>query len=397
MATYRLRHFSNPATLRSIEPSRLSVLLEPYRGFFDVRGYPLPVADEGREFDYQVLVDIFSTPDTSTPVDLLDALFLIDEMSTPDAMDTLVQAAADEGIFIDPNDEHSAADIAVQIWNANREILERKHAEQFLRRPKSFEYFQSSSSDPLQFNAPTEPQRQRLERDLDDWFEQKRRGRGARVFIYEDDEEVRFLVRHGEPFKREESINGNGVASVCYRPLKYDVVVYHRGVQELRINAQLVGEKRLYCEKFGLHFFGDPDRFPGTRKYTLEPLRELGEDSLSCGDIDGIESITLNEVSMFWGGAHGEIEIRKAGDLFAALSARNGSLPIRPRIISAKFKVKFADSNKPRSVSIRPGNIAQYMRDADAGLIERWLVLRGFICHEHAGQYETAAASMAGA
>lgn len=100
---------------------------------------------------------------------------------------------------------------------------------------------------------------------------------------------------------------------------------------------------------------------------------------------------------MFWGGAHGEIEIRKAGDLFAALSARNGSLPIRPRIISAKFKVKFADSNKPRSVSIRPGNIAQYMRDADAGLIERWLVLRGFICHEHAGQYETAAASMAGA
>ena len=55
----------------------------------------------------------------------------------------------------------------------------------------------------------------------------------------------------------------------------------------------MVGEKRLYCQKFGLRLFGDANCFPGTRKYTLEPLRELEVDALACGDIEGIESITL--------------------------------------------------------------------------------------------------------
>lgn len=157
---------------------------------------------------------------------------------------------------------------------------------------------------------PSTLRRQQLERDLDDWFEERRRGRGTRVFIYPDEHEVRFLVRHNEPFKRDESLNAGEVVSVCYWPLKYDVLVYNRQLGELRINCQLVGEKKLYCQKFGLRFFNDATCFPGTRKYTLEPLRDLGEDSLACGDIEGIESITLTEVQFYWGGAHGEIEIR---------------------------------------------------------------------------------------
>jgi hypothetical protein len=49
MATFRLRHFSNPATLRSIEPERLLSLLDPYRPFFAGRGYALPAAGAGEE------------------------------------------------------------------------------------------------------------------------------------------------------------------------------------------------------------------------------------------------------------------------------------------------------------------------------------------------------------
>lgn len=184
---------------------------------------------------------------------------------------------------------------------------------------------------------------------------------------------------------------------MCYRPLKYDVVVYDQRLGDLRMNCQLVGEKRLYCQKFGQHFFGNPDSFPGKRKYTLEPLREYEVDALACGDIEGIESITLTEIQFYWGGAHGEIEIRKAGDLFAALAARQGRFPDGPRIIKAVFKVKFEDSKTPRSVKIRPGNIAEYTRDSDAALIEQWLELRGFILHEENASNETPAASMASA
>ncbi len=396
MATFRLRHFSNPTTLRSIEPERLLGLLDPYRPFFTERGCPLPAAGGGEEIDCQSLVDIFQTPDASTPKDLLDALFLIDEMSTTEGMDSLLAAAESADLELESGDDHSPADIAVQVWLLNHEILERRHAEQFLRRPKTFEYFQSQHTMAPKFKMPSPQRRQQLERDLDDWFEEKRRGRGTRVFIYPDDQEVRFLVRHGEPFKREESLNGGGVASVCYRPLKYDVIVYDRQLGELRINCQLVGEKKLYCQKFGQHLFNDANCFPGRRKYTLEPLRDFGSDALACGDLEGIDSITLTEIDFYWGGPHGEIEIRKAGDLFAALAARQGQFPANPRIIKAVFKVKFSDSKTPRSVKIRPGNIAEYTRDDDAALIEQWLELRGFVLHEEGAQHEAAAVSMAG-
>ena len=178
--------------------------------------------------------------------------------------------------------------------------------------------------------------------------------------------------------------------------MKYDVVVYARRLGELRINARLVGEKKLYCQKLGQHLFVDENCFPGIRKYTLDPLREYGADSLACGDIEGIESITLIEINLLWGGAHREIEIRKANDIFAALAARQRELPEHPRIIKAVFKVKFADSKTPRSVTVRPPNIAQYTRDSDAALVEQWLELRGFIVHEEVTEHEAAAQAVAG-
>lgn len=396
MATFRLRHFSSPHVLRAIAPDRLLAFLRPYRSFLAERGYELPADADQEEIEYQRLIDIFMSPSEATPRQLLDALFLVDEMSTHEGMETLLEAAGQAGITLDVGDEQSPADIAIQVWLQNSEILERKHALQFLFKPKSFEYYQSDCDEPPIFTSLPAAKREKLERELDDWFEDKRRGRGCRVFAYPDEHEVRFLVRHGEPFKREESLAGAEISSVCYRPLKYDVVVYDRQLGELRINARLVGEKQLYRRLFGKHLFGNENCFPGTAKYTLEPLRELEVDSLSCGDVEGVESIVLTEVDFYWGGAHGEIEVRKAGDLFASLAARNGRFPAKARIIKAVFRVRFADSKTERSVEIRPGNIAKYTRDSDATLIEQWLVLRGFIQNTEATNHETAAASLAG-
>jgi hypothetical protein len=43
------------------------------------------------------------------------------------------------------------------------------------------------------------------------------------------------------------------------------------------------------------------------------------------------------------------------------------------------FQVKFEDAKNPRTVSIRPSNIAQFQRDDDGTLVELWLQKRGFI------------------
>jgi hypothetical protein len=140
--------------------------------------------------------------------------------------------------------------------------------------------------------------------------------------------------------------------------------------------------------EFGLHLFGSADHFPGTAKYTLDPLRAEGEAALACTDIEDMQWVKLIEVRYFWGGPVGETEIRRADDLFAVLHRRGAEIPTGCRLVQATFRVKFADAKIPRSVSIRPSNIAKYTRDDDGTLVEQWLSRRGFIVAEQAAADE---------
>jgi hypothetical protein len=397
LASLLLRRFSNVSVLRSIALDRLVAFLEPFRGFFTQRRYHLPPVGLDPDLDYPRLVEIFMSPDASTPKGLLDALFLVDEMATPEGMDALLEAAKVAGLPLDPGLDHSPADIAVQVWLLDSDILERRHAQQFLLRPRSYETFQSNGDEPPVYATPAPAVRHKLERELDDWFEEKKRGRNCRVFTYERKDQVAFLVRHGQPFKREESQVGTDVASVCYRPIKYDVLVYDRQLGELQINAQLISEKKMYCRQIGKHLFGDEDCFPGTNKYTLEPLREYGADALACGDVDGIELITLVEVEFFWGGGYRSRDVKKADDIFADLEARQRELPSGGRITKATFKIKFSDSKAPRSVTIRRSNVASYTRDSDAELVEQWLRLRGFTVEQEPQDHASLGPTLVGA
>jgi hypothetical protein len=380
MATYHLRRFSSVKVLREIAPHRLLAFLEPYRDFFHRVGAALPPADSGGEPDYEALKSVFMSPDDTTPDELIDALYFVDEMATEQGMADLIEAAKDAGMSLDVGDDHSPADVAVQLWLRAPSILERKHAEQYLYRPKSFEYFQTDEPSPCPFRAPDDETLRALEHALDEWFVEHKRGRNARVFVYDKDDDVWFMVRHGEPFKREESVEGTEPSSVSYRPLKHDVLVYDPELGELRVNAQLQGEKELYRKQFGRHLFGRDDFFPNAQKYTLDPIRTDGETCVQCLDVVGMEWVRLREIHFFWGGPHGEYEVRKASNLFEAFKSRgNRTLPHAPRLTRAVFSIKFCDAKRPRSVTIRPPNVALYARDGDSVRVEEWLRKRGFL------------------
>ena len=105
----------------------------------------------------------------------------------------------------------------------------------------------------------------------------------------------------------------------------------------------------------------------------------MGEDALLCSDVEGIDTVILRSVEIYRGGSQKETEIRRAEDLFASFKDGQRSFPQGGRIKRATFLIHFSKSKTPRTVTVDAGNRAQFKRDGDAEIIERWLALRGFI------------------
>ncbi|MBI2842680.1 MAG: hypothetical protein HYX78_04710 [Armatimonadetes bacterium] len=380
MPTFNLRRFSQPDTLKAVSVQNLTRFLYPHAHYFSNRGFTIPSPEtEADGFDYDALAAILITPDDHVPSDLVEVLHLVNEMSTPEAMDELLREADVEGIVIDGRPDPTPTDVAIQVYFQNPRLLESKHSEQLLTRARTFQYFQAKDDENTDLAPPSEDVIRALETDLDNWFVEHNRGRGSRVFHYVREDGMWFLVRHGEPCKREGSMVDGEPGCVYYRPGKHDVLIYQPATGEIGINAGTRGEVDLYKRMLGLHLFGNEDFFPGDGKYTLKPLRDSGADSLVCSDIEGIEWIKLKELQFFWGGPYKEIEIWKADDIFAMLADKERKIPSGVPILKAGFHVKFEDAKNPRTVSIRPSNVAQFSRDDDGELVEAWLKKREFI------------------
>jgi len=376
MSTFRLsRFFSQPEILRRIDPENLLSLLADHAAALEVLGLKLPDGT-AVELDYDRLIGLLMTPDR-LPAALREAFYFIHELATPEGMECLLDAAGRAGLEIVGRPGPTPGDVAVQAWLKDSELLERTHAEQFLRNPRTFESFATAVA-PVPKHSDPAAAAASMKADLDDYFEKKKRGRNTKVFAYVRPDGVWFLVRHGDPFKREGAIGERGESvGVYYWPEKFDVLALDPTEGELRINARNKGEKKAYRTIFGRHLYGDDGFFGGEDKYTLEPLREKGEDALT--PVEGIEQVVLVEVDFYRGGSFHEREIRKADDVFGAYRARNKQFPAKAPITKACFRVTFSDSETPRTVTIKPPNVAQYTRDADSVIVETWLKARGFI------------------
>ncbi|KAF0112974.1 MAG: hypothetical protein FD149_2280 [Rhodospirillaceae bacterium] len=89
------------------------------------------------------------------------------------------------------------------------------------------------------------------------------------------------------PVKREGAVKDGQSSSVYYRPEAHDVLIYDATLDEIGIHTETKGERMLYREAFGLHFFGSATYFPDGEKFTLQPLISDGANSMHCKDVEG--------------------------------------------------------------------------------------------------------------
>lgn len=380
MTIQSVKCFSHTGDLKGVSPKHLIKFLTPYAEFLTSKGFKFPVSDEEVKFpDYWALLNILMTPSPDMPGDLIASLHCIREMATPDGLDALLEEAEIQGINIDDEADYCPIDVAVQIWLHDRHIIERAHAERFLIKPCTFVYYQAGKQSDADFIELSKSTISALERDLDRWFESKKRGCGCRVFVFHRDDGIWFMVWHGAPSRFEGCIENGEPSCICYHPERHDVLVYQPVTCELQIDADSKGEREIYRKLFGRHLFGDDHHFPGTAIYTLDPLKADAERSLTCSDVDGMEWVKLHKIEFCWGGRIKSIETIESDDVFEVLRSGDAKIPSSARYTEASLLIKFADSTVPRTVSIQPQNIISYQLDSDCEKVEELLRKRGFV------------------
>lgn len=379
MGVQTARCFPHVSDLKSISPKRLVQVLSPYRKFLLSRGLDLSMIDVTMTTpDHATLMRLLMTFDSDMPVELVNSLHCIHEVSAAGAMDSLLEEAAGLGIPLDDPDL-SPADIAVLIWLRDHRVLERIHAEQFAVRSFTFVYFQGNRSEDVTFTEPSPAIMMELEQDLNYWFEHMQQGRTCRVYVYHRDDGIWFVVWHGDHYRREGCIERGESSCICYRPERYDILVYQPATDELQIGAGTRSEREIYRKLFGRYLFGDDNHFPGTAKYTLDPLRTDGQRALVCSDVPGMEYVKLYRVECCIDGPLRSIETVEAEDVFAAINTNDVVISPRVRLSEAWFRIKFAGSRTPRVVSLRPSNMIHFQQEDDRIMVDLWLRLRGFM------------------
>lgn len=382
MATYNLRRFSQPEILRAIDSRFLEQLLAPYEAYLAHRGVSLPLAGREAPLKYQALSRLFVAPDRDMPRELLDALYFIDELAIPTGLEALEAAAKAKGIRLKQYLEVTPAEVALQHWLKDRQLVERVHAELAVRRFRTFDYFQPTTEEVPELPSELDKRIKGMEAEMNECFHAKYRGRYARILLDVQDDSVWWYIAHGGLLRREGTVDETGPSSICYRPEVYDAVTYIRASGELGVHTRSRWEKGLYQRLFGKHLFKDEGFFAGKPKYTLEPLKRYGRGALECSDVPGLEEVVLTAVRTFQPSRSPRCESHTGEDLFASWGSHG--MPFCPNVhlVSAGFRLKILGRSTPARISIGLPNRAQYTRDVDRSWVDQWLLRRGFILED---------------
>jgi hypothetical protein len=373
MARRFQKSFTEPDLLKALQRPVLLLIVRPAAEVLAEKGFTLPEANES--LDYRALAASLAEPDSRIN-DLAEALFLIRNVGVDERFDELREVAGNLNVRIDPLD--SVADIAARIYLAEPQALIRLDRANLYRRRRRFESFVTRDAcqlSPEQMLTDVSG----LEGELSDWFVSTKRGRRCTVTRIACPGELRFLVQHGEPYTRRASCDDDHSGAVFYRPEQTDFVAFDFTYNELRINARHIREVKVYRRLFSLHLFDDEGFLVYAEKYTLEPLRSHGRAALEWRDIDGVEEVALEELECFWPGPYSHRDRTYATDVLAALSHRWRSVRATAELRMAKFGIKLRGERDPRSLRIKPRNVAEYSHGEEGEVIEEWMRHRGFI------------------
>ncbi|MDR1268709.1 MAG: hypothetical protein LBK82_04225 [Planctomycetaceae bacterium] len=228
MSTHQYKQFSDLSSLRRFHFDLLYQFLLPFKDYLCSQHH-FRWTDDLLRFPYQDLANILAEPDEELPELLHNGIFFIDELSTPQAAEFIVQQLKDEDQTIPSWINQS--NLALYSWLLNPGILQAIHPQLAALRPRRFEKSYSLRS------ALPDLSKERiiaLEDELNNWFDSLNKGRGVPAMHYQRNGIISFYLRHGELYKRDIALKNNGqTRRVVYRH-RNGMSIWRRSVKWLK-------------------------------------------------------------------------------------------------------------------------------------------------------------------
>ena len=366
----RYQRFSKPEVLSTVEPRLLLRLLSRHEDYFSSRGCALTINGNGC-LNYSGIIETILSPDQKMPSDLIDALYFTHELATPKGLDAMLGALGN-GHAVEYRNL-TPLDVAVRTYLDAPETFQQVYRQSMVFRRRTFVYFKAFSNLNYPDRIPP-PLIAQLEKAFSDYYASRGRGSHCRIYVFRQDQEIWFTVRHGDPFQREVDVEDPNRASYVFRPERYSTIVLDSTCGELRVNATTEHEEEMCRTCIGSHLFGSEGAFRHVEKFSLSPIVDDGPACLAVSDIEGLRFARLTEIK--FKDVSGIEEHRKAADLFA-LANVSELIPEGAVLLQATFRLKFKHGGQSRCVTIRLPNAATFTRDTDAETIRQWLVARG--------------------
>ncbi len=377
MAGQKLRRFTRAEVLRQIRPDRLLRLLEPFSDYFEEVSFPLPA--DPNQINCDELAKILADAQRHAPAELVDVLYLVEQIATPTGADAVRRVIAESRLVRLTGDELSAADVAVEAWLIDPNILIRAHASQLSVRSRSLRLCAAKPGVELAHEPVAAEVIARIKSTLAERLADLHLSAPTDIFAFPLQSGAQFVIQRGGQFIRYGALQSGKPTTVGFEPIEFDVVSYDSVHRELAIKEYPVGEREALRAAFGLALGGDFEVFDQRVVVDLDPIRKRGRECLWCDDVPGLTRVTLCGVSTLLQPKLRHSRLERASDLFAAWDQIRSS-PLRwGHVQKAEMEFLFSDSSQPRKATLHHGARLRLTRDDDADLIQHFLRQRGLL------------------
>lgn len=377
MAGQKLRRFTRPEVLRQIRADRLLQLLEPFSDYFEKASFQLPADPE--RIDCEGLAVILADAQRDAPPELVDALYLVDQMATPSGADAIRRVLNEFGPRPLSGDDISPADSAVEALLLDPNALIRAHASQLSVRSRSLRLFAAKPGVELATD-PTAPEtKARIKGHLTTALAAVNLSAPTEIFAFSMNAGAQYVIQRGGQFIRFGVVQSGKPTTVGFEPLEFDVVSFDAEHRELAVKESPVGEREALRTTFGLALGDDEAVFDQPVVVNLDPIRRRGRECLWCEDVPGLTRVTLCGISTLLLPGLRYSRQERASDLFAAWDQSRSS-PLRwGHVQQVEMEFLFSDSRQPRKATLNHGARLRLARDDDAELIQALLRQRGLL------------------